>query len=330
MTSLTPTGRLWFVVSRVFFILVTAMLVVQLFKPRARIAISAEERLEAVGSLADLPEQSRRAYLPGDDFAPLAKPKAGEWLAVFPEPGQTVDEYLRSGPNPFAPPRNKIYLLPLGTFPEGDSPSIELLREYTSLYFMAETMVLPAVDIKALGVGHRTNQHTKKGQYRTGDLLGVLKKQLPADAYCILGITMADLYPDDAWNFVFGEALLTERAGVFSFARFDPAFFGEPRTADASSLLLRRSCKVLTHEAAHMFGMYHCVFYSCLVNGSNSMQEADFRPMHECPVCLRKLQRSIGFDPIERYEKLAGFCEKVGFNDETGWLRSRLKTLRGR
>jgi archaemetzincin len=35
---------------------------------------------------------------------------------------------------------------------------------------------------------------------------------------------MEDLYPDPAWNFVFGQASLRERVEVFSFARYDPAF----------------------------------------------------------------------------------------------------------
>lgn len=43
-----------------------------------------------------------------------------------------------------------------------------------------------------------------------GDLLAFLKKRKPKDAFCIVGITMIDLYPKDSWNFVFGQASLTE------------------------------------------------------------------------------------------------------------------------
>ena len=190
-----------------------------------------------------------------------------------------------------------------------------------------ETNVLPAVDLQALSITHRTNQQTKKPQYLTGDLLSFLKRRLPDDAYCILGITMEDLYPGSAWNYVFGEATLTDRAGVFSFARYDPGFFGEPRNAEFAKLVLRRSCKVLAHETVHMFGLYHCVFFSCLINGSSHMKESDSRPMHECPVCLRKLQSNIEFDPLDRYRKLMGFCEKVGFDDEALWLKKRIEKL---
>ncbi|MFZ2955687.1 MAG: archaemetzincin [Candidatus Ozemobacteraceae bacterium] len=256
---------------------------------------------------------------------PFPKPEPDDWLAVFSEPDQTFDEYVRSKPNPLRPPRNRIYLLPIGAFSQETSPAVDLLMEYTSLFFMAETIVLPAEDLQVLSVTHRTNQNARKIQYRTGDLLDIFRKKLPSDGDCILGITMEDLYPDDAWNFVFGEATLKDKAGVFSFARYDPAFFGESRNADSTKLVLRRSCKVLAHETAHMFGLYHCVFFSCLINGSNHMKESDSRPMHECPVCLRKLQNTIGFDPVERYRKIMGFCEKVEFDDETAWLKLHLE-----
>jgi archaemetzincin len=35
---------------------------------------------------------------------------------------------------------------------------------------------------------------------------------------------------------------------------------------NAEDLLLRRNCKVLAHEIAHMFGITHCVFFNCLMN----------------------------------------------------------------
>ena len=67
---------------------------------------------------------------------------------------------------------------------------------------------------------------------------------------------MRDLYPNPSWNFVFGEASLDDRVGVFSFARYDPAFYGTA-TEDRSLLVLRRSCKVLAHATKHMFGIQH-------------------------------------------------------------------------
>ncbi len=78
--------------------------------------------------------------------------------------------------------------------------------------------------------------------------------------------------------------------------------------------------KVLTHETGHMFGLAHCVHFSCVMNGSNHLQESDRRPLHLCPVCLRKLQFSVGFDVVNRYRDLARFDEQAGFADEARWL----------
>ena len=72
--------------------------------------------------------------------------------------------------------------------------------------------------------------------------------------------------------------------------RYDPAFYGKPQTPDYGALVLRRSCKVLAHETAHIFGLAHCIYFSCLMNGSNHLAESDRRPLHLCPVCLRELE----------------------------------------
>jgi archaemetzincin len=54
----------------------------------------------------------------------------------------------------------------------------------------------------------------------TADILDLLKDRLPADAFALLGITMVDFIPQ--WNFVFGQASLRDRVGVYSFARYAP------------------------------------------------------------------------------------------------------------
>jgi predicted Zn-dependent protease len=45
--------------------------------------------------------------------------------------------------------------------------------------------------------------------FEIGHILAFLKKNKPEDAFCIVGITMIDLYPRDSWNFVFGQASLS-------------------------------------------------------------------------------------------------------------------------
>jgi archaemetzincin len=138
---------------------------------------------------------------------------------------------------------------------------------------------------------------------------------------------MTDLYPDPSWNFVFGQASTRDRVGVYSFARYDPRFYGQAPSADSRMLMLRRSLKVLAHETCHMFGIEHCVWFRCLMNGSNHLAESDARSLHLCPVDLRKLQWSIGFEVVERYRRLRDFHRQTGFEDEGQWLDKRLRFI---
>jgi archaemetzincin len=86
--------------------------------------------------------------------------------------------------------------------------------------------------------------------------------------------------------------------------------------------------QVMTHEIGHMFGIEHCVHYACNMNGSNNLQESDRQPAHVCPVCLRKLQHAIGFDPASRYDRLAAFYDRVGMKDDAAFARLRLSRIR--
>jgi archaemetzincin len=60
------------------------------------------------------------------------------------------------------------------------------------------------------------------------------------------------------------QASLRERVGVYSFARYDPSFYGE-YTTNRARLMLRRGCKVLAHERGHMFGIAHGIYFPYLI-----------------------------------------------------------------
>jgi len=290
---------------------------------------TAVERTKAIGPTNALPAILAAALNPDADFEPIPVPHPGDWLAVHAESGQTFEEFVRSGPNRPDKVRNKIYLQPLGKFPTEAASLVDTLRDYAARYFGMEVAALLPIELTEGAVTTRRNPYTQHRQIRSTDVLDLLKRNLPADAFCLLAITMEDLYPDPSWNFVFGQASLQERVGVYSFARYDPVFYGEPRGADYTKIVLRRSGRVLAHETAHMFGLTHCIYFRCVLNGSNHLQESDSRPLHLCPVCLRKLQYSIGFDVVNRYRQLREFYERVGFEDEARWTAHRLEKLEG-
>jgi len=285
-----------------------------------------KETLSAIGSTNELPGSLQRA-LSIDDFEPMPFPGPNDWLAEHHERGQTFNEFIQSDRNSPDEIRNVIYLQPVGQFRQYQGPPLDLLREYAAAYFLMNVKILPTVDIQRLDLTTRQNPYSQNRQLLTGDILRHLKRNLPGNAFCVLAITMADLYPDPRWNFVFGQASLRDRVGVFSFSRYDPVFYGESRGSQYHQLLQRRSAKVLVHETAHMFSLAHCIYFKCVMNGSNHLQESDSRPMSLCPVCLRKLQSSIRFDVLTRYQLLRQFYSNVGFVYEQDWVTRRLKKI---
>jgi archaemetzincin len=288
-----------------------------------------EMQRAAVGDLSALPPLLKRAFASDSpDLRPIPKPSPHDWLASHREPGQTFDDFLAMRPNRPTSARRVIYLQPLGEFPPQGGPLIAKLCDFAAAFFAMETKALPEVRI---GASFTTRRNPSSGnlQILTGDVLNFLKSRLPSDAFCIVAITMEDLYPGASWNFVFGQASPRERVAAYSFARYDPAFYGEPQTRDYGALVLRRSCKVLAHETAHIFGLAHCIYFCCLMNGSNHLAESDRRPLHLCPVCLRKLEWSIGFDVVERYAFLERVTREARFMDEAEWLSRQLERLRG-
>jgi archaemetzincin len=284
---------------------------------------SKEEVWHAIGPLDGLPEDLRQAFLPNGDFEPIPVPGPNDWLAVHDEPGQTFLDFVKSRPNRPDARRNTVYLQPLDDFRKSNAPPIDKLVQFSEAFFVMNVEVLPVLATSSQRITTRLNPYTHQEQLLTRDILRLLSKNLPENAFCVVAITMRDLYPGPSWNFVFGEASLRDRVGVYSFARYDPRFYGID-SSDRNYLILRRSCKVLAHETSHMFGIQHCIYFNCLMNGSNHLEESDRRPLHLCPVDLRKLHYSIGFDINQRYRSLLEFATAVHFDDEVQWLERRL------
>lgn len=284
-------------------------------------------RVAAIGSTADLSPALQRTFDPATHFTPMGKPGPGDWLAGQPETPQSFDDYIASSPNLPNGQRRVLYLLPIGDFPPG-TPAMASLAELVKAFFTLEIRVLPRVPAAEVKARTRIHDVIHKRQLLAPDVLKWLVRRLPEDAYALMALTMEDLYPEDSWNFVFGMASLRERVGVQSFARHDPGFFGDPRPADWQKLLLRRSASTLVHEISHMFGLSHCVYWECVIAGSNNQAESDRRPLHPCPVCLRKLHFALDFDPAQRETALAATLRKLGLDDEAAWSERRAAWIR--
>jgi archaemetzincin len=277
-------------------------------------------------SVSKAPRRSevRAIFQPSDAFAPMPPTKEGDWLSEHSERGQTYGQFVRSSPNKATGTRNTIYLQPIGKFDSPAQPRFDVLAEYASLFFGMPVKVLPSRD--DLRVTSRKNRYSGTRQLLSTDVLNYLQWRVPADGYALIALTDIDLFPAAKWNFVLGQASLKARVGVYSLARYDPLFENAAdRTPlkEVKKIVLRRALKVMTHELGHMFGIHHCVEFSCLMNGTNHLAETDRLPMHVCPVDLRKLHRAVRFDARERYRKLAEFYRRAGFESEAKWADRR-------
>ena len=264
---------------------------------------------------------------PWGDLEPMPTPGPGDWLAVHHEFGQSFSAFVQAMPNRPDDLRATLILQPLGRFDHAGAPSLEDLRRFTEIYFGMPTQVLPTVDLDHVAVTSRREPGLRNRQLLTGDLLDLLRANLPEHAFTYVGITMEDLYPGPDWNYVFGQASLRDRVAVYSFVRYFPAFWGEE--SNDPTLVLRRSLKVLAHEAAHAFGIRHCTAHLCVMNGSNHLEESDSRPLHLCPQDLRKLQWSVGFEVYSRYRLLAELYRDLSLDDEAEWIERRLEHIEG-
>jgi archaemetzincin len=278
--------------------------------------------VEARSAKQPLPAELRR-FFTAEDFAPLVEPRPGDWLAEFKEPGQTFVSYLAARPNLPDAVRGVLYIQPIGSLGL-HAPSLDLLARFTGIYFGLPVKVLPAATVAEVGATTRINPHTEAPQMLAPEVLTWLKPQIPDDAFAVIALTEVDLYPEEDWNFVFGLGSFKERVGVYSLARYHPRFYGkEVGGAEARRLILRRTLKVMAHEIGHMFGIRHCTHFDCVMNGSNSINEADRRSMNLCPVDLRKIHYATGFDIRARYAALHELYDSLDLAGEASWTWAR-------
>jgi archaemetzincin len=256
---------------------------------------------------------------------PLPAPRRGDWLAEHPEPGQTFAEYVRAQPVRKGAHRHTIYLCLVGDFDEAQQRVIDLTQDYLAVFFDCPVKVKQRLGLTAIPAeARRTHPSWGNRQILTSYLLqNVLRPGRPADALAYLALTATDLWPGAGWNFVFGQADPRERTGVWSIYRN-----GDPNHDFARCL--RRTLSTPSHETGHLLGMAHCTAFLCLMNGSNHEAEKDRRPLHLCPVCLRKLCWNLQVEPVPYLQKLAAFCRKNGLGPEHQWYEQAIGLLKAR
>lgn len=251
------------------------------------------------------------------------KPQPGEWLAEHKEDGQTFTQYSKSRPITLTPRRKKLYVQPIGTFSKKEKGLVEISSDFLAIYFNCEVKILQPIGVdKIPDKAKRTHPRWGDKQILSTYVLDeLLAPNLPRDAFAMIAFTSSDLWPGKNWNFVFGQAALRNRVGVWSFYRHGNVDGSE----NEFKLCLKRTLKVATHETGHMFSINHCIHYRCNMQGSNSLPESDRQPIYLCPECHAKAMLATGFDPKARYQRLIQFCDKHDLNEEKNFYEKSLR-----
>ncbi len=236
----------------------------------------------------------------------LPPPKQGEWLDLFPEKGETFEEYKAAGPTRPTPTRQRLYLLPALTRAPVDDRIVTMMASHLSAHFGRQAVLMPPspLPLDAYDVEAR--------QFLIPRLVPALLERLPDDGLFLLAVTDRDLTLPRMTH-VFGWGSFRLRVGVMSLCRLPSA--GGP------AQFRRRVLGLMTHEAGHLLSMAHCTRYRCLMNGARTVEEADRRPMLLCPVCREKLCWNLGGEGAAHYRAVAGSFEEVGLGEEARLAR---------
>jgi archaemetzincin len=259
---------------------------------------------------------------------PKRAPAPRDWLARHPEQGQSVEDFIAQRPLQPAPANRTIDLLPIGDFDVERERLIVLTADYLEQFFGRPVRIRPTVPRDSLPAhAGRYREDLRRPQLNTRYVLDeVLAPRERSDAFALLALTSEDLYPDSAWNFVFGQASPTRSNGVWSLYRF-----GDP--SDSPQMFrkcLLRTLKTASHELGHVLGIQHCIAYECLMNGSNHLEELDRRPFDLCPPCLQKLCWRNDVQPLDRAQRLSEFFVSHGLVEEAATTEKSLKAMRQR
>jgi archaemetzincin len=177
-------------------------------------------------------------------YKPIKHHQPGDWLLKHYEPGQTFRQFLELDNTSVA--GQTIAVVPLGF----KADATELLTptiEYLELFFGLEVQVIAleeddvdfydSIDSKF----KRVHQEWGDKQIHTKYLMDLLRQYVTDKTAAVLGLTQIDLYPKESFNFVFGQAHLKDKVGVWSTYRL-----GEGKQR------LIRTIQTATHETLHM------------------------------------------------------------------------------
>ena len=257
---------------------------------------------------------------------PLGEPVAGSWRSGHDERGQSLAEYRALRRAQPARPGRILEVASLGRPGAAQARVIQRAGDYLAACYGLDVRTGPMIDPRSIPAAKRRESRGFGPQVESRYVLdSILVARRPADALASIALSTLDLYPAPDWNFVFGQAAPVQGVGVWSMARY-----GNPaESPDMEVVVLSRTLRTASHEVGHLLGLSHCITWHCLMNGSNSLDELDARPLELCPACLAKACEDRAVDPVARADRVAAVLEAAELRVDAAGFRRTGRLLRG-
>jgi archaemetzincin len=113
-------------------------------------------------------------------------------------------------------------------------------------------------------------------------------------------------------------------AAVLSTRSYPPQRF---KRLDWEETWLARACVVAVHELGHCFGLDHCVYYACVMQGTASVAEDTQQPPYLCPICQSKVAYTAAIEPVPTRGRRRRTIEEVG-RMERRWTLKQYAALK--
>lgn len=265
----------------------------------------------ALGDPEGLHERERGLF-ESEGFPTPSASTIDRWRREDVERAQTFTDYLESDAPLATPPHRQLHLLPVAGRTRDDR-SLDRLRALFAAFFQLDSVVDAAVELST-----NCTAPVVLGAERhpfAGELQQSVRQRMSSDTFATFSLSIIPLSPEPDLALFLGQSYRLEQPSIFSFTPL-------PALEDTSRFLHLASWAL--HESCHVFGLRHCPYFVCLMNPVSDVKDLVDRPLSLCPVCLRKLAWSVGFDVRQRYRALAGTCSNLGFHREANFCRERL------